>query len=256
MNKKALYFDFDGTLWFGRYGEKTLAALKKAHGDGHLIFYNSGRSKAHTDFKLLSAVPFDGFLLGGCHIIVGGKDVFRRDMTEEEVFATVEATEKYGLSTYVEGVENNYYPLLPFGDSPPEIQLPISDFKRLYKTHPGSKLTIFKEKRGEEFLPMPDGAKEIFGRYFDVIDFPAYTECLIKGYGKDFMMKKTEELFGIAHGDTYAFGDSFNDLPMLAYAAFKAVMPHAPEAVRKIADFVATEEENGVAEALRFFGIA
>ena len=60
-NKKVFFFDFDGTLWFGKYGEKTLQALNILHEKGHLLIYNSGRSMGNTRFKRLEPIPFDGF---------------------------------------------------------------------------------------------------------------------------------------------------------------------------------------------------
>ena len=44
-DKKALFFDFDGTLWFGKYGDKTLETLKKLHEKGYILVYASGRSR-------------------------------------------------------------------------------------------------------------------------------------------------------------------------------------------------------------------
>ena len=69
------------------------------------------------------------------------------------------------------------------------------------------------------------------------------------------MIRFAEERFHIPHENTYAFGDSFNDSPMLRYAAHSVAIGHAPQGVKDLAGFVTTEEENGVAEGIRAFGL-
>ncbi|MBO4262408.1 MAG: HAD hydrolase family protein, partial [Clostridia bacterium] len=118
-----------------------------------------------------------------------------------------------------------------------------------------SKTSIAKDKDGEKFLPLPQGAKKMLSECFEVINFPSYTECFIKGYGKDLMIKTTEKYLGIDHADTYAFGDGMNDFAMLKYAAHGAAMKNAPEKLKEIADFIATDEQDGVAEALAFYSL-
>ena len=60
MRNKAIFFDFDGTLWFGKYGKTTLETLNKLH-ENYYLFYCSGRSEGNTQFDLLKGVPFDGY---------------------------------------------------------------------------------------------------------------------------------------------------------------------------------------------------
>ena len=83
INRKAFFFDYDGTIWFGRFSEKTLKALCKLHEKGHLLFYNSGRSKGNTRKDKVALIPFDGLLYGGSHIEYNGKDIFRKDIPKD-----------------------------------------------------------------------------------------------------------------------------------------------------------------------------
>ena len=107
-NRKAFFFDYDGTIWFGRFSEKNLKALKKLHEKGHLLFYNSGRSKGNTRKDKVALIPFDGFLYGGSHIEYKSEDIFRRDIPKEVMSEIVAIEKEYNLLISYEGVEDIY----------------------------------------------------------------------------------------------------------------------------------------------------
>ena len=94
MRNKAIFFDFDGTLWFGKYGKTTLETLNKLH-ENYYLFYCSGRSEGNTQFDLLKGVPFDGYLFGGCVAKVLGKEIYRKNFTDEEVDEMLAMPRKY-----------------------------------------------------------------------------------------------------------------------------------------------------------------
>ena len=116
-DKKAFFFDYDGTLWFGSYGQKTLKALKTLKEKGHLVLYNSGRSKANTRFDKIGEIDFDGFLFGGCHLELFGKTLFRSDLTPEQISVALAVEEDFNLRVIYEGVEGVYKKLRYGGDS-------------------------------------------------------------------------------------------------------------------------------------------
>ena len=258
-----MFFDFDGTLWFGRYGEETLKELRRLAEKGIMLFLNTGRATGNLPQKEIAQIPFTALFCGGCVAVQNGEFLFRRDLTEEEIALAVEVTERFGLDTVYEGVKRNYLQSLcrdsfingkKLGMAGAEF---VEGKDMLDRTErPVSKLSVLKRFNGSgNAIPFPPEAKEILSRYFDVIDFPAYTECLGHGFGKDRMIRFAEERFRIPHENTYAFGDSFNDSPMLRYAAHSVAIGHAPQGVKDLVDFVTTEEENGVAQAIRSFGL-
>ena len=79
-------------------------------------------------------------------------------------------------------------------------------------------------------------------------------ECVQKGHGKDFLIKKVCKELDINIEDTYAFGDSMNDLPMFKTCAKAVAIGHAPDQLKAYAVYVTKEEENGVWEALKELG--
>ena len=61
---------------------------------------------------------------------------------------------------------------------------------------------------------------------------------------------------GVAKENTYAVGDSVNDLPVLSCAGHTAAVGNADAALKAAADFVAPPiGDGGLAEALRHFGL-
>ena len=79
-NRKALFFDVDGTLLSERTGlipESARNALIKARSNGHLIFINSGRTYCNLD-EIKRQIEADGYLCGcGTQVIAGDRVIYR-----------------------------------------------------------------------------------------------------------------------------------------------------------------------------------
>ena len=61
---------------------------------------------------------------------------------------------------------------------------------------------------------------------------------------------------GIKNEDTYAIGDSVNDLDMLSFAGIGVAMGNARDTVKANADFITRDvEQDGIAYALKELGI-
>ena len=81
-------------------------------------------------------------------------------------------------------------------------------------------------------------------------------EVIPAGHSKATGIKKVCELFNINLEDTYAFGDSANDLEMLEFVAHGVAMGDGDQETKDVADYVTTGvEEDGIANGLRYFGL-
>lgn len=252
MGKKALFFDFDGTLWFGKYGDKTIQALKKVHEQGDYIFLNTGRSQGNFEKGWAEGIPFDGLLFGGAHIVLNGKDEFRSDISREAVKAVIELSEKYRLKIMWEGVYENYRNERSANKYDHDMHV-LEECELLnVQEYPLTKFDVLKQDAEEKdrYLPIRAEVEEELSKYFHVIQFDDYIELIQKGLGKNVLIEKICEKFGIPKEDRYAFGDSRNDLPMFSVCGNRVAIGHAPEELKREATFVTTEEENGVAEAI------
>ncbi len=93
-------------------------------------------------------------------------------------------------------------------------------------------------------------ARERFaGRLEVTVSHPAYLEFVALGVSKGRAVRWLAGRHGIPLGHVLAVGDQLNDLEMVAAAGHGAAMPHAPEAVRAAARYVARPlAEEGVAD--------
>ena len=79
INKKALFFDIDGTLFsekLRQVPQSAVLALKKTMEKGNLTFINTGRTWCQTS-KIREEAPVNGLLCGcGTYISVDGKTLY------------------------------------------------------------------------------------------------------------------------------------------------------------------------------------
>ena len=193
-DKKALFFDFDGTLWFGKYGDKTLETLKKLHEKGYILVYASGRSRGNTDFELIKDLPFDALTFGGCEAEIDGKIIYRRDFSREQVDYLLNMPEKYLRRTVFEGVKGfyKYRGTLPryLGEEKDDME-----FLRDVENYPLSKFSTIKfDKEDGGFYPIDPEVIEYLKKDFFVVDLDHYIECMNKGHGKDVMIKRSANI--------------------------------------------------------------
>lgn len=81
-------------------------------------------------------------------------------------------------------------------------------------------------------------------------------ELVMKGFSKAAGMQRILSYLSTAPEDTYAIGDSTNDIPMFRFAAHAACMGGGSEPAKKAAEYVtAPVLENGIEKALKHFGL-
>ena len=93
------------------------------------------------------------------------------------------------------------------------------------------------------------------GNYCDVIfHTDTIIEMVPKGFSKATGIKKVCELLDISHSNTYAFGDSANDVDMLNYVQFGIAMGNASKEAKDASDYVTSSiSENGIKNGLKHF---
>lgn len=81
-------------------------------------------------------------------------------------------------------------------------------------------------------------------------------EGVPKGFSKASGIRFVCEKLGIAHENTYAFGDSVNDVEMLKYVAHGIAMGNGTEEAKQASDYVTDDiHENGIYNACRHFSL-
>ena len=105
-NKKALFFDIDGTI----LSEETkmiphsaVEAILEAREAGHLTFINTGRTRACLPDKI-KEVEFDGILCGcGTELIFHGESILHQSLDRQLCCRIAEAVRKASVGAILEG---------------------------------------------------------------------------------------------------------------------------------------------------------
>ncbi len=257
--KKAVFFDIDGTLWDDdmRISESTVASIRALRERGSYAFLCSGRSRVNICSEALLGIGFDGVVAScGAHIDFQGEKIFEKLLSREEVAHALGVMESRRALIVLDGPEYAYVNLEDFGDNP---------YVSYLRRELGESLKNLREYTEYEInklsVEISDGSTadipEALGDRFDVI---FHNECLMeivpKGFSKASGIEKVCGLLGIARGDTYAFGDSANDLEMLKYVAHGIAMGNGTAAAKEAAEYVTTDiRENGIENGLRHYGL-
>lgn len=257
--KKAVFFDIDGTLWNDRMQipGSTKTAIRALREAGNYAFLCSGRSRANIRTKELLEIGFDGVIAAcGTHIEFQGEKVFEKLLSKEQITHALAVIKKYHMLAVLEGPHYLYVDAGDFSDDPYVIYLrreigedvlPIAgntDFEinKLSVDLKGTELRLVLEELQEEFNV--------------IVHSDWLIEILPKGYSKATGIEKICKLLDLGQTDTYAFGDSANDLEMLAYVAHGIAMGNASEETKQVAEFVTTDiMEDGIREGLKHYGL-
>ncbi len=269
MSSKILFFDIDGTLLAGGVNggipESAVAALKKAQENGHYLFINSGRTSGFIP-EPISEFPFDGYLCGcGIEIIFRGEKIYYYKVKQEATERLIKASEKTGVQLLLEGqtacfvdksgVNQNLFPPLQslcdaYADRENpypvlDIYAPGLDYDKFVVFYDDNcDINDFIDAIKEDFSFIP---REDLGEYH-------FAEFIPVGHSKATGMDVICDYLGLSHDDTYAFGDSNNDLTMLEHAKYSVAMGNSFPDVFPLVDYITTPiNRDGIQNALKHY---
>ena len=257
MQKKVLFFDIDNTILTrnNEIPESTFEAFKKLHENGHLVFVNTGRSRAYVQDENLLSLGFDGFITGcGTMIEYNGKLIKDSCLDIDLVEYTVNTLRKYKIRPILEGKDYLYFDESEFGTDPYGVKLKRElGERRLTIEHEWRKWEIYKyacDTTGADRGPCFEELKE----YYDfMIHNERVVEIVPKGCHKGIGILEVCEYLGVDVNDTVAFGDSANDIGMLETAGIAVVVGNGSEAAKAHADYVTTDLlDDGIYNACKY----
>ena len=261
VNKKALFFDIDGTLFsekLRQVPQSAVLALKKTMEKGNLTFINTGRTWCQTS-KIREEAPVNGLLCGcGTYISVDGKTLYDQRISPERAEKLKEDILRFRMDTVMEGVDACFF-------RPDGVQTETMRAIRSILDQSGSvsaknwsdpSFSISKFCVAVGADSDPAGFFETL-RDFEVIDRGGgFYECVPMGHSKASAIEWILKQYGIALEDAWVFGDSMNDLSMFQYVPNTVVMGKHDAGLEPYATFTAkTVEEDGIYRAMEELGL-
>lgn len=255
-----VFFDIDGTLVDreSRIPQSALAAISELRRRGHLTFLNTGRSFSAIQADILQG-PFDGVIAAcGTHIEYHGQTLLNNLINPALMAEILPLMEASQIDLWLEGPEHIY-----IADLNPQgfLALVIQYFASMpgvmadWHREPVHAIRANKmsyhlrpESRMEDCLPLLE-------QYFTLISHrPEHGEIVPQGFTKatgiQFMLRHLD----LPRHQTYAFGDSLNDVEMLDFVQYGIAMAGSRHHVLQVSNHVTgTPEEDGIANALRHY---
>ncbi len=258
---KAVFFDIDGTIWDNkmRIPDSTVSAIGKLREKGHLAFINSGRAKSNILDEKLLGIGFDGIVAAcGNYIEIGEEVIYEKCLTDEQVRKVIKTADECGMPIVLEGPEYHYISPIGFELDPYVDYLfeKLGDRAKLTAEYDGTERI---NKFSADVFPDTDFAR-IKRELFDFVD-PINHDGMVYEFvptnsSKAIGIGIVCEKLGIAIEDTYAFGDSNNDIDMLRFVGHGVCMGGGMPSAQAVSEYITdTLSNDGLAKGLAHYGL-
>lgn len=263
MWKKAVFFDIDGTMWDVGKGlnkplDSTIKAIREMQEEGILIVVATAKAFIPSEFN---SINFDGKIFSnGSYIKIKDEVIYDNAFTTKDVEFLIDIFKKCNAEYAFKGVEGRWVSSL---DHP--LLLKQMEFF-------GGSVT---DGRRDKWKPEDIHANMVTVNFENVHDLNKCQKCIpdtwvadayetpnirmdihLPGYSKGQAVKYLYEKLGIVYENTYAFGDSLNDIEMLKAVKYGFAMGNANDTVKKAAFDVTDDVLNhGIYNALKKYNV-
>ena len=276
--KKIVFFDIDGTIWDyeGRIPASVKPAIDKLKENGHIPVICTGRAKGHVRDERLMNMGFDGIIAAcGAHVEYKGEILFEQFMPQSwiekiakmsigcNVPIVFEGKQKYWISAngfkhddfVARMIEVMGEDAVIFQDYSDEIvankfsgDILLSSKYEEFCEALSSEISFITHELGT--APGINQAKH--GE--DPYRITGVFEAVIPGTSKAQGMKVICDYLKMDMKDTFAIGDSNNDIEMVNAAGVGIAMGNASKNLKETADYITQDlEDDGVYKAREHF---
>ncbi len=255
---RALFFDVDGTLLSfdtHRVPDSTREALREAHERGVKILIATGRPA--SALGALAGIEFDGVvaLNGADALLPDGRRIGCTPIPPDEFVRVQEVAREFDFPVILELNEGMFADRITPGvvEFARMVDLPVpirADLRAVFERYVCCQMCFFVDPASEREvmsrLPALSAARWS----------PLFVDVNLRGVDKAKGLETFAAHFGFTPGETMAFGDGGNDVPMLRAAGIGVAMGGASDAVKAAADHVTTAvDDDGIRRALAYFGV-
>lgn len=264
MERSILFFDIDGTI-LTEDGSRTIPvstrqAIARAREQGHLTFVNTGRVYLNIE-PMIRELGFDGYVCGcGTNIYYQGRELLRNRIPKAVCEETVRVTRACNMAVLYEAADLNGY------DSSMKGNEKLAELMA-YFSQDGRPMVDVEEEgfyfdKFTGWYPLEQDMQRFHDfrkgkfEYIDRGQEDGYGMCEIvpEGFSKGTAIRYLLDYFQLPYENSYAFGDSTNDLPMLTCAAHSAAMGDSPAIVKEAVEFVTKSiYDDGLAYAMKHY---
>ena len=261
MKTALIFADIDNTVWDWQHvlPDSTREAFARLKEKGHFVFLNSGRSRGHIFDPKLISLPMKGIVAAcGTHIEADGKLLYEQYLPWDVLQKALALLREESMPYILEGRE---YLWMDVDEFPHDAYVERlfrelkERAKHLSELRPEDRVNKFSAAATEK-TDMARIERELEGTFTLLKHNETVAEFIPAGSGKGVGIERVCRLLDIPRENTYAIGDSVNDLDMFRYAAHGICMGNGTEALKREADLVtASMEEDGIERALIQLGL-
>lgn len=249
-----IFMDLDGTsLDGGKPAKGVIESIKKLRENNHIVAIATGRSPAvlydkHKELGIEYLV-----LANGSYVAHNEKIIYEKSFPNDVVKRLMEYTDKNHMDLVFEYIDayvayRKETKIVDFFSEVFNIEKPKVDNKFYPNRHIYAALVFDHDKIKEMEELFPELVFHLSNDYgYDVN---------LKGDLKAHGVKKLIEHLNYPLEDTYAIGDSHNDITMLKAVKHGIAMGNALDKVKEVAEYVTTEVNNyGIKNALEHYNL-
>ncbi|MBU9726085.1 Cof-type HAD-IIB family hydrolase [Diplocloster modestus] len=261
MDRKIIFFDIDNTLYNSNVGipESARRGIKLLRKNGHIPVICTGRTRAAV-FDEITDMAFEGMICGaGTYVEHEGEVIFNKIAEPDQLERLTSLLDQAGAKYFLEGPRYLYYNAADTS----------TEYRRLGEQLGGSFKPVLRpiEKENTEFnkliaIRQPqdhwESVEHMLAREYQLVchNHSPFVEMVPVGHNKATGIQKLLEHLHMDRSDTYAFGDSNNDLEMLEYVEYGIAMGNAyPDVLEKARYRTDPIQEQGIYNGLKKFGL-
>ena len=261
--RKIIFFDIDGTLTSetdGSIPESCIHSIREARKNGHLMYINTGRCYQNVEPRFRE-IGFDGYVCGyGTNLYSDGRELFYISQPRPITMELLKVARDTGVDILFESKYEVCFDTSRPLTHPDAIRQYLS-FRDVHHytmrtdllapDFTCDKFVIWYQEESQllKFRTFSD-------RYFQCIDRGGtFREFVTIGYSKGTGIARILAHHGILPANSYAVGDSNNDLTMLSAVGNSIAMGNAapPSLFQKVTYVTDRASCDGIRKALKHF---